>query len=656
MSSNVFRNMERVFYEVSPVSSHVDSLPSQQPAYQVSRRFLVRPQPLYTPKWEVSFWTSSESRSAWTKEMMVVQHYEKVVQRPLEVNNPIMAVGNMKLGELAPLIPEGVLGVHYMDEKPYSLIFKPERASDPRLRLLKDQGWYEVRKHEDTWWSPATLEAFNTLYESGLEFETSVNATKWLEDRTTFPALEFPQDCPLFDYQRDGVAFLSKRNRAMLSLSPGLGKTLTSAYAASLREDVHCVLLVCPASLLYYWQAELGKWADKLAKKPITVIWHKEVTKIQELPAEGEQLWVITNPETAVRYSDLTYTSVSGVNFDLLVVDESIMYKHRESKRSGVIKDIARDIPKVWLLTGAPATRYLDDMWHQLHILNQRGYSSYWRFARMYCIVEETQWATTVVANRRGAEKNLKENLQDIYFARNQEEVADIPDWLFDDIDIAMTPKQQEIYDKLRKDLLIHLEGEPDGGVLKVQSHISLMLRTLQVLSNPVLVGAANTSGKWAALDELMYIYPGPYIVWVNFVRTGELLLSALSSRFQAPESVALVNGSTPMELRNERVEELQAGKLQCIILNSTVGKFGFNLTKARTAFFVERMYDDSYFQCLYRNRRIGTTQSPNIINMRSVTTKGRRTLDHAVHDTLDYRTGMIRTLTIGDIRKALEG
>ena len=94
---------------------------------------------------------------------------------------------------------------------------------------------------------------------------------------------------------------------------------------------------------------------------------------------------------------------------------------------------------------------------------------------------------------------------------------------------------------------------------------------------------------------------------------------------------------------------------MDVLILNNQVGKFGFTLTKARTSFFVERGYDDSYFQCLHRNRRIGTTQSPVVVNMRSCTGSGGRTIDHVVHDALDYRNTMIRKITVGDIRKILE-
>lgn len=607
------------------------------------------PMPRFVPSWELSFWKEFDISQDWRPTPAVGEVLDRNVGTPIIVQCDAEGpMPTLKLKDIAKQIPSGVLGLHQVNDEPFNLVLRPTREGDPRLKYLSNHGWFPVHKVEGVWWSPATLEAYNMLFDTGIEFSVTPKVDRWLEDAVSFPPLSLPQECPLFDYQKDGVAFLSKRKRAMLSLSPGLGKTLTSAYAAALDENIRTILLVCPASLLYYWRAELEKWADFLGQKPITVVCHKTTMKVEIRAKEGEQLWIIVNPETLVNKT-VEFTDQP----DLLLVDESIMYKHRSSKRAIEVLKLAKRIEKVWLLTGAPATRYLDDMWHQLHILNERGYASYWRFANTYCLIEDTQWAKNVVANRRGAEEQLKENLQDVYFARSQDEVTDIPEWLFEDIDIPMTEKQQEVYDKLRKDLLIHLEGEPDAAPLRVKSHIALMLRSLQVLSNPVLVGSSNTSGKWGALSELMYIYPGPYIVWVNFIRTGELLLEALADRLGTGK-VALVNGSTPMEERNQTVQSLQDSKIEAIVLNNTVGKFGFNLTRARTSFFVERMYDDSYFQCLHRNRRIGTTQSPIVVNMRSVSTTGKRTLDHAVHDTQDYRTGMIKALTIGDIRRAL--
>lgn len=566
---------------------------------------------------------------------------------------PEDSISNMgyTLKQIAALLPPGVLGAHMKGEEVHNLVYRAGREADPRKKILKGTEWFEVRGEEGVLWAAPTLEAYSVLEETGLEFVMSPRVRRWNSsvDPQWTGDMEWKEGCPLFDYQKDAVSFMWGRDRAMLSLSPGLGKTLTSAYAAGVRNkimgDVKKILLVCPASLLYYWEGELEKWGDNLPYRPVSAIWHKLTFTLPFDIAEDCQYWVITNPETVVRNQD-----AFRQGFDLAIYDESIMYKHRESKRSQVMNNLARDIKNVWLLTGAPATRYLDDMWHQFHMLNNRGYSSFWRFAERYCIVDEDVWGKAVLANRKGAEKEIKQNFADVYFARNQDQVANIPDWLMEDINIPMKPKQDAVYAKLQKEMLISLEGYSDDDEIKVTNRLSMILRSLQVASNPALLGAENSSGKWAALPELMDIYPGPYIVWVNFIRTGEMLLEALIDKF-GENSVRLANGSTSMEDRNKIVNAFQEGKYEAIVLNSTVGKFGFTLTKARTAFFVERGYDDSYFQCLHRNRRIGTAFSPVIVNMRSITIAGKKTIDHVVHDALDYRNSMIKKITIGDLR-----
>lgn len=559
---------------------------------------------------------------------------------------------------LASLLDPAQLGIQDTDSM---LLYRPQDEYDPRVKGLTDtSGWSGIKDTSAVKAIP-TLENYYSLLWSGLPFVPTKKAHQWFQ-RSIKSLNEYECDLygsPLFDFQQDAVRFLKGRRRAVLSLSPGLGKTLTSAYAAGL-EDFQNILVVCPASLLYYWKGELEKWNEKLPHKNVVSVWHKEIGagnyKFEDFMA-GSRFLAVTNPETVTKHLEKFLT----LSFDCLIVDESIMYKHRESKRSQAVKDLANSIDVVWLLTGAPATRYLDDMWHQFHILRPKGYSSYWRFARKYCIVEDTEWGSKVVANQPNAEKEIKKNFADIYFSRTQDDVADIPDWIMEDIDIAMPSKQDKAYETLRKELYIRLESIDPNEVITVNNHLSLMIRSVQVASNPYLVGGVNDAGKWNALPELMEIYPGPYLIWVNFIKTGQLLRDNLAAqRKNWPTKsgkllTALANGATKMEDRNSMVDAFQRGEIDALILNSQVGKFGFNLTKARTAFFVERMYDDSYFQCLHRNRRIGTEQSPVIANMRSVTAAGKHTIDHLIHSTLDYRVGMIKKVTAAELRKAFE-
>lgn len=574
----------------------------------------------------------------------------------------LSATDTLSLKEIASQIPPGMLGLQLDYRKqPFNLVFSAEKENDPRKNLLKGKGWFEVRNAtaaKGVLWAAATLENYNILEEAGLTYDLSPKVKQWYEYVISDAPLPgrnyFAEDNPLFYFQKDAVNFLVRRKRAMLALSPGLGKTLVSAYAASQIEEVRNILLVCPASLLRYWYNELRKWTYCLALKPQVEIWHRQtgaVPKGEFLPADS-QFWAITNPETLTRHLDEFQFDEKQrpIDWDMVIMDESIMYKHRQSKRAKAASSIAKGVPYVWLLTGAPATRYLDDMWHQFYILNNRGYGSYWRFADRYCAVEDNVFAKSVFANKFGAEDEIKANYRDVYFARSQDQVMNIPDWLMEDIDIAMTLEQEEIYATLQEELLLTIGEGEDMQEVPIGNRLVLMLRSIQVASNPVLVGAANTSGKWAAIPELMEIYPGPYLLWVNYIRSGQMLQEAMVKKFGV-NRVALANGSTPMEERTRLVDLMQADGLDVLVLNNQVGKFGFTLTKARTSIFVERGYDDSYFQCLHRNRRIGTTQSPIIVNLRSVTEDGDRTIDHVVHDSLDYRNGMIRKITLGDLR-----
>lgn len=568
------------------------------------------------------------------------------------------------LKEIAKLIPPGIVGMQLdADERPYSLVFRAETVNDPRKKLLDGSGWFQVFKQPEVLYAAATLEAYNYLIDSGIEFKQTAMVERWWQEVNSDAPQPwmppFADCCPLFDYQREAAYFLARRPRALLALSPGLGKTLTAAYSATMLSEVKNILLVVPASLLHYWKGELAKWSEHLLLTPTAEIWHREVGELpsQTKPRFHSQFWAITNPETMARYTDAIVFNEEGLlnPWDLLVVDESIMYKHRESKRSQALLRLAEAIPRAWLLSGAPATRYLDDMWHQFHILNSRGYASYQRFAENYCKTENNEWArTVVVANKRGAEEEIKANYRDVYFARSQDQVANIPDWLFVDMNIAMTPYQEKLYREFKQELLIRIKTEDEDKVITADNRLTIMLRSLQLASNPVLLGGEDSGGKWEALPELMDLYEGPYLVWINFIRSGEMLRDKLAAKY-GKDRVFMANGATPMADRQLLVDNYQAGNIDVLILNNQVGKFGFTITKARTSLFVERMFDDSYFQCLHRNRRIGTTQSPVVLNLRSVTQRGGRTTDHIVHDSLDYRNLMIRNITYGDLRKVLE-
>jgi hypothetical protein len=258
-----------------------------------------------------------------------------------------------------------------------------------------------------------------------------------------------------------------------------------------------------------------------------------------------------------------------------------------------------------------------------------------------------------VAANQLHTEEKIKRRFRDIYFARSQEEVLDIPDWLFVDMDIAMTPQQEKHYNDLAIWLRSEFINEEDQHrIVSVDSHLAKVIRLIQSASNPLLLDGKNTSGKWEALPELFLQYDPPYVIWTSFIKTNHAFVEKIRN---LGLKVDFMLGETKTSDRQDVVDKFQAGKLDAIVLGQAVGSFGHTLTAARTAFYPERNFDGSYFQSLYRVRRIGTTISPNIVHMRSVYSDGSSTIDHLVHSMLDYRVGMIQKLTVGMITDNLQ-
>jgi hypothetical protein len=117
------------------------------------------------------------------------------------------------------------------------------------------------------------------------------------------------------------------------------------------------------------------------------------------------------------------------------------------------------------------------------------------------------------------------------------------------------------------------------------------------------------------------------------------------------------MTGETPPELRQDIVDNFQAGNLDILIAHPAVGKFGLTLTKARTAIYVERSFNgDDYYQSLYRFRRIGTTVSPHVIHLVAQRPEGKNgsTIDQIIDRVLDYRKNSSLSITSGFIRDNL--
>lgn len=466
----------------------------------------------------------------------------------------------------------------------------------------------------------------------------SPEVEEFMEEMTAVGEVtEVTEESGLFQFQKEAVGFLLGAPRSMLALAPGLGKTATSVIAAEeLKDTAEKILVISPLSLVETWRREIHKWtgsqSDIWHGKPDTWTVHRRDFR-----------WIITNYDTVRRHLQ----TFSRFKWSIVIVDESVLVKNRKAQRSQAVKTLAKEAPRCWLLSGAPTTRFLDDLWHQLNILDSGRFRSYWRFAHSYCQVDKNRWGTSIVGNQPGASERIKEDLQDIYFYRSQDDVLDLPDWIWEEpFEIRMEKEQSKLYSQMEDEFLAEL---PEGDVVVASNVLARLTRLIQIASNPSLIGGKDISSKRSALSEVLEAYPGPFIVWTNFVATAQ----DLAQRWGKKYKVATLTGQTPKKEVPQIVDSFQEGALDILIAHPGVGKFGHTLTAARSVVYLERSYNgDDFYQSMYRVRRIGSQHSPIMMRTLALTYEGHPTVDHVIDEVLDYRKEQNLRLTTNDLRR----
>lgn len=164
------------------------------------------------------------------------------------------------------------------------------------------------------------------------------------------------QTLKLYDYQRDGVAFLTCRKLALLCFEMGLGKTPTAIKAAEAFPSSP-VTIICPAIAKTNWQREIAKW-----RLPNSIKYH--IYSYSKLPTQAD---------------------VVG---HTLIIDEAHFIKNKDAKRTQSIlahpHGLVHAAKRVWCLTGTPMPNHAGELWPLLRTFNVTNLS-YNAFVQEYC-------------------------------------------------------------------------------------------------------------------------------------------------------------------------------------------------------------------------------------------------------------------------------
>ena len=151
-------------------------------------------------------------------------------------------------------------------------------------------------------------------------------------------------------YQVDGVTKMVNTKKMLVAYEMGLGKTpMTIAAIEELRSrgDLRSITLVlCLASLKYQWQKEVAKFTPWTA----LVIDGTPKQRQEQYKNMGSNMYVVMNYEQVVNDWDI----IKAIPFGAIVCDEATAIKGFRAKRAKKVKELAKNIPIRFALTGTP--------------------------------------------------------------------------------------------------------------------------------------------------------------------------------------------------------------------------------------------------------------------------------------------------------------
>ena len=419
------------------------------------------------------------------------------------------------------------------------------------------------------WHFPATMETcralrrvFNdrlaiqpTLWKWANEQKEAEDRLKALAESGSATLVAVPAIAPQLDeamgnrtYQQVAARFIAEAGSCLIADEPGLGKTL-EAMAGLMEAGLWRgpILVAAPlTSLRTVWERELARFAPD-ALVTVAVPSYRDNA---EARAALIQRWydlmmadtdwefahvLVVNPEMlrpvkigeSEPYHDevnggMTTDPIYAERFPLLVaqswqaviLDESHRYlsgvrsKQNVTLMGGAMLKINARLKVA--LSGTPMRGKPKNLWGTLHWLRPDMYTSYWRWAEHYLVVENDRYGKKVGDIREGAEADLYKSLDGIMLRRTKREVVkELPPKQYIDMWCEMPTIQKKQYDSMAKQAFAELGDEQITalGVLAIMTRLKQMATSTwapRPSGKPESYMHPKTSGKTAIIEQML--------------------------------------------------------------------------------------------------------------------------------------------------------
>lgn len=348
----------------------------------------------------------------------------------------------------------------------------------------------------------------------------------------------------------------------------------------------------------------------------------KSRTPHREIREELEQYaqHYIINPELFIK--DPSIIDKYGITG--LIMDESAVLKNYHGVTSTIVRERAKDLRFVYLLSGKPAPNSEIEYFSQMKIVAPDVFRfTYGAFVTGFCCRDEggrrilRQPYRSLFADMVASRSLVvsKKNCLDLLPTKNQIRNVELPS------------KWRVLYDDLLVNWLASIKDE-DGQTLQYHAewHIAVLMKLRQIASGFVLLKSEKEGGTvckdlhFEKLKELLRVLQNipseKVIIWCQFKHEIELLESVLSKI----ANVVTAYGDT--KDCDKSVEAFKEGKADYIIALPQSLKYGVTFNNCTYAVYYSLSYSaEQYSQSHDRNYRLGQKKECTYISIQTVET-----------------------------------